>query len=93
MQIKLNKESQISMAIENHSLANEFPELKERIHELKMSDMHFHRLFNEYHDVDKEIHRIEQGIENTADDYLEGLKKQRLSLKDQLFAMLNTEPA
>jgi len=81
------------MSIENHSLVNELPEFKERIHELKIENMHFHKLFNEYHDVDKEIHRIEKGIENTADDYLEGLKKQRLNLKDQLFDMLNAEKA
>lgn len=79
------------MPIENHSLANELPEFKERIHELKIENMHFHKLFNEYHDVDKEVHRIEEGIENTSDDYLESLKKKRLNLKDQLFDMLNAE--
>ena len=81
------------MPIENHSLANELPEFKDRIHELKQENMHFHRLFNEYHDVDKDIHRIESGAENTSDEYLEGLKKQRLSLKDELYAMLNAAPA
>lgn len=81
------------MPVENHSLANEFPEFKARIHDLKQENMHFHRLFNEYHDVDKEVHRIESGAENTSDEYLEGLKKQRLSLKDELFAMLNATPA
>lgn len=81
------------MTIENHSLANELPEFKERIHELKQENMHFLRLFNEYHDVDKDIHRIESGAENTSDDYLEGLKKKRLALKDELFAILNTETA
>lgn len=81
------------MSIENHSLANELPEFKERIHQLKIENMHFHKLFNEYHDVDKEIHRIEEGVETTADEYLDGLKKQRLNLKDQLFDMLNAEKA
>ena len=81
------------MPIENHSLANELPEFKERIHELKLENMHFHKLFNEYHDVDKEIHRIEGGIENTSDEYVEGLKKQRLQLKDELFGMLTAEQA
>ena len=81
------------MPIENHSLANEFPEFKDRIHELKQDNMHFLRLFNEYHDVDKDVHRIESGAENTSDEYLEGLKKQRLNLKDELFSMLSAEPA
>lgn len=76
------------MLIENHSLARELPEYKERIHELKMNNRHFHRLFDEYHDVDHEVHRIEQGVENTSDVYLEDLKKKRLHLKDELYAML-----
>lgn len=81
------------MQIENHSLANEFPEHKERIHELKISDMHFLRLFNEYHDVDKEVHHFESGAEATSDEHLETLKVKRLHLKDQLFALLNAQPA
>jgi uncharacterized protein YdcH (DUF465 family) len=32
--------------------------------------------------------RVEGGIENTSDDYLEELKKKRLALKDELFAMI-----
>jgi uncharacterized protein YdcH (DUF465 family) len=32
--------------------------------------------------------RIEQGVENTSDDYLEQKKKERLSLKDQLYKMI-----
>jgi uncharacterized protein YdcH (DUF465 family) len=81
------------MTIENHSLANEFPEHKERIHELKQENMHFHRLFNEYYDIDKSVHRIESGAENTSDEYLEGLKKQRLNLKDELYGILSAEAA
>ena len=79
--------------IENHSLANELPEFKERIHQLKIENMHFHKLFNEYHDVDKDVHRIESGVENTSDQYLETLKLQRLHLKDEMLAMINALPA
>jgi len=32
--------------------------------------------------------RIEVGVENTSDEYLEELKKKRLALKDELFAMI-----
>jgi len=79
--------------IENHSLANELPEFKELIHDLKMSDRRFQGLFNDYHKVDKEIHRIEEGVENTSDTYLEGLKKTRLNLKDELFSILKSAEA
>lgn len=76
------------MIIDRHSLAKELPEFKEQIHQLKMENRHFARLADEYHDLDNEIIRIEEGVENTADDYVDGLKKKRLNLKDELFEML-----
>ncbi len=76
------------MTIERHDLHHEFPDLTDEIHHLKMNDNHFARLFSEYHEVDHEVHRIEQGVENTSDEYLDGKKKQRLKLKDDLFTML-----
>ncbi|TWX71086.1 DUF465 domain-containing protein [Colwellia demingiae] len=76
------------MTLEKHDLHHEFPDLKDEIHHLKLNDNHFLRLFNEYHEVDHEVNRIEQGVENTSDEYLEGKKKQRLKLKDELFFML-----
>lgn len=73
---------------EKHDLVHEFPEYRDRIHELKVSDAHFAKLFDEYHDVEHEVRRIEEGNETTSDDYLEEMKKKRLALKDQLFGML-----
>ena len=51
------------MQIEKHDLIHEFPEHKQRIHDLKMSDNYFARLFNEYHKLDHEVRRIEEGVE------------------------------
>ena len=76
------------MSLEKHDLVHELPESKEAIHHLKMNNNHFARLFEEYHEVDHEVHRIESGAENTSDDYLESKKKERLNLKDQLFTMI-----
>lgn len=76
------------MIIDRHSLAKELPEYKEQIHKLKMENRHFAKLADEYHDLDNEIIRIEEGVENTTDDYVDGLKMKRLHLKDELFAML-----
>jgi hypothetical protein len=45
-------------------------------------------LFDEYHDVDKEIHRLEAADQPTTDEHMEELKKQRLSLKDELYRLL-----
>lgn len=76
------------MTLEKHNLVSEFPEHKARIHQLKVENHHFSKLFDEYNEVDHEVLRIEQGIENTSDDYLEEKKKSRLALKDQLFKMI-----
>ena len=73
---------------EKHDLLHELPEHRERIHELKTTNNHFARLFDEYHKLDHEIHRIEQGVENTSDEYLEGLKYKRLRHKDELLAII-----
>ncbi len=83
------------MPLEKHDLHHEFPEFHEQIHELKMSDNHFAKLFKQYHELDQEVNRIEQGVENTSDEYLEQQKLARLNLKDQLFTMLkkHAEPA
>ncbi len=76
------------MPLENHSLIQEFPEMRERIHTMKMSDTHFARLFDEYDAAEHAVHRIESGAEAADDKRLEALKKQRLHLKDQLFSLL-----
>lgn len=71
-----------------HELADELPQFKNRIHELKTSDAHFARLFDNYHDVNREIHRAEAAGLNIADEHHEELKRRRLNLKDELFKML-----
>ena len=71
-----------------HELADEFPEYKDRLHDLKVSNKHFANLADTYHTLNREIHRIEAGIENVTDDHAEDLKKQRLALKDEIFEML-----
>ena len=76
------------MPLENHSLIHEFPEMRERIHQMKLSDTHFARLFAEYDALEHDVHRIEAGAEAASDERLETLKKQRLTLKDELFSLL-----
>ncbi|OOZ39454.1 GTP-binding protein [Solemya pervernicosa gill symbiont] len=76
------------MPVEHHDLVRELPEYRDKIHEMKMGNSHFSRLFDEYHDVDREVRRIEQEIETPSDEYTEELKKKRLFIKDQLFSML-----
>jgi uncharacterized protein YdcH (DUF465 family) len=73
---------------EHHDLLHELPEYRDKIHEMKVGNAHFAKLFDQYHEVDHEVRRIEQGIETPSDDYTEETKKKRLALKDELFKML-----
>jgi uncharacterized protein YdcH (DUF465 family) len=68
------------MLTDKHDLVHELPEHRDAIHDLKINNPHFARLFDEYHEIDHEIHRIETGVENTSDDYLD--------LKDELYRMI-----
>ena len=76
-----------------HELHEEFPEAAERIHTLKVGNAHFAQLAERYHDLNRSIHRMESDLEPVADETLEDAKKQRLLLKDEIFAMLGTGKA
>jgi len=76
---------------EKHDLLHELPEYKERIHELKISNHHFAKLFNEYDELDHLVRCCETEIEVHADDYVQGLKKRRLALKDELLKILQAK--
>ncbi|MAY42942.1 MULTISPECIES: DUF465 domain-containing protein [unclassified Neptuniibacter] len=76
------------MPIEHHALIQEFPEHRERIHQLKMDDARFARLFDEYHEVTKHVEHMEAEIEAVSTQTEETAKFKRLKLKDELYAML-----
>lgn len=69
-------------------LAAEFPELKEKIRKLQSNDKHFAKLIESYRQLDREIHDVEEHEVNVSDETFETMKKQRLRLKDMLYAML-----
>lgn len=73
---------------ESHDLFHEFPEYKDRISDLKSADPKFAQLYDEYHTVNDEVERIELEIETPSDMYTETLKKKRLHLKDEIYAIL-----
>ena len=78
------------MLNEKHDLAHEFPEHRQAIRRLKSSNLHFCKLVDDYHDIDHEVLRIETGIENSSDEYLNKQKKKRLYLKDLLLQMIKS---
>jgi len=73
----------------HHDLAHEFPELRDKIHHMKIDNKHFAKLFDEYHMVNSEVIRLEAENIPVTDETFESLKKLRLSLKDNLYKMLN----
>lgn len=75
-----------------HELAEEFPEHVDKIHDLKTTNAHFAKLADSYHHVNREIHRIETGIEPASDERNTTLRKERMQLKDEINALLTAAP-
>ncbi|MEO0441206.1 MAG: DUF465 domain-containing protein [Pseudomonadota bacterium] len=71
-----------------HELADEFPHAADILHELKCGNGHFQTLSEQYHQTNREIHRIESGVDAASDVRIEDLKKRRLSLLDQIGEMI-----
>lgn len=71
-----------------HELHEEFPEKAEAIHALKASNAHFARLAEEYHTLNRTIHRMETEVEPADDAAVEDLKKKRLALKDEIAGLM-----
>lgn len=76
------------MSVEHHDLHHEFPEFNERIHELKVKDSHFRRLFDEYHELTRNIEKMEDEVTPVATRTEEEAKVRRVYLKDELYRML-----
>jgi uncharacterized protein YdcH (DUF465 family) len=72
-----------------HELHEEFPEKAAAIHSLKTSDAHFARLADEYHTLNRTIHRMETNVEPSDDATIEDFKKKRLQLKDEISKILD----
>ena len=70
-----------------HALNREFPELADAVAHLRETDLHFAHLLKQHDAVDDQITKDEMGIAPMGDTTLEGLKKQRLHLKDELYKM------
>jgi uncharacterized protein YdcH (DUF465 family) len=71
-----------------HELIEEFPEHAEKISELKTSDAHFARLADEYHEINRAVHRAETNVEPISGAAESEMRKKRGLLKDELYKML-----
>jgi uncharacterized protein YdcH (DUF465 family) len=76
------------MSVEHHDLIHEFPEMKDRIHEMKIGDHHFRKLFDEYHELTRNIEKMEDEVTPVATRTEEEAKVRRVYLKDELYRLL-----
>lgn len=72
-----------------HELAEEFPEKAALIAELKQSDAHFAKLVDEYHEVNRAVHRAETNVEPVEELTEVEMRKQRAVLKDEIWGILS----
>lgn len=74
-----------------HELAAEFPDRVQQISEMKQANAHFSKLVDEYHEINRDIHRAETLVEPTDELHETEMRKQRLALKDEIWGMLSAE--
>lgn len=73
-----------------HELAEDFPQDADKIHDLKLSNPHFARLMDAYHDVNRAVHRAETGVEPCDELAETEMRKKRMRLKDEIAGMLSS---
>jgi len=71
-----------------HELAADFPEYAEQLHELKTNNAHFQKLADDYHALNRDVHRAETNVEPTSDEHLTEMRKRRMLLKDEISGIL-----
>jgi len=71
-----------------HELAEEFPDQLDAMHRLKTENAHFAKLSDDYHEVNRAVHRAETDISPTDDQHMAEMRRDRMRLKDEIAAML-----
>ena len=71
-----------------HELIEEFADQHDAMLQLKADNAHFAKLYDEYHVVNRAIHRAETDVEPTDDLNMAEMRKQRMALKDQIAGIL-----
>ncbi len=63
-------------------------EYRNEISELKQSNAHFAKVFNDHNELDDKIKDAEHGRVGMSDVEIETMKKQKLLLKDEMLNMI-----
>ena len=72
-----------------HELSADFPNDVEKIQEMKARDPHFAKLVEDYHVVNRAVHRAETRVEAVSDEHEAELRRKRSHLKDHIVYHLN----
>ena len=65
-----------------------FPEYRDLITQLKLTDLNFVRLFEKHNTLDQKIRHMEAHLEPGTHEEIEQLKKEKLLTKDALYTIL-----
>ena len=71
-----------------HELAEDFPEHVEKLSTLRTTNAHFAKLTDAYHAINRDVHRAETDVEPTSDAHLAEMRRERMVLKDEIYALL-----
>lgn len=63
-------------------------EYREIISKIKVDNAHFAKIFEKHNELDQKITDTEEGREHMSDLELETMKKEKLRLKDEAYAMI-----
>jgi len=72
-----------------HELSQDFPEFADKLQALKENDGHFARLAEEYHDINRAVHRAETNVEPMEELAEVEMRKKRAALKDEIYGILS----
>ena len=76
-----------------HELADDFPESAERLRALNASSAHFAKLCDDYHEVNRQVHRMETSAEPAGEAVEALMRRKRMMLKDGSMPDLRPLPA
>lgn len=63
-------------------------EYRDIITKIKQENAHFAKIFERHNELDQKITNVEEGREHLDDFELDTLKKEKLKLKDEAYAMI-----
>jgi len=63
-------------------------EYRDIISKLKVDNAHFAKIFEKHNELDQKITDADEGREHMSDLDLDALKKEKLKLKDEAYAMI-----